>query len=112
MPFPNSLPRLRIKCVPVLRVACSYVGDLPPRNPLASPLYADLSGLPPLYTHVGTAEVLLDDSYRLVEVARKAGLDVKFDVWDGLFPAFLLYLLPESAEAFQRMTKFIQENIT
>ena len=92
-------------------LACYYLGDLPPRDPLASPLYADLRGLPSLYIHVGSAEVLLDDSYRLVEVARKAGVDVRFDVWDGLFHAFLLYPLPESAEAFQRMTKFMDEKI-
>lgn len=92
-------------------LACYYLGDLPPRDPMASPLYADLRGLPPLYIHVGSAEVLLDDSHRLVDVARKAGVEVKFDVWDGLFHAFLLYPLPESADAFQRMAKFIRERI-
>src|SRR5260370_15054384 len=57
-----------------------YLGDTDPRNPLASPLYADLRGLPPLLIHVGADEVLRDDSTRLAEPAHPAGLPVDLTI--------------------------------
>jgi monoterpene epsilon-lactone hydrolase len=51
---------------------------------VASPLFADLSGLPPVRVHVGDAEVLLDDSLRWAEKAAAAGVDVHVDIWDGM----------------------------
>jgi epsilon-lactone hydrolase len=67
----------------------SYLGETDPKNPLASPLYGDLSGLPPIRVHVGDAEVLLDDSRRYVERAVAAGVDGKLDVWMGMPHAFV-----------------------
>lgn len=67
----------------------SYLGDTDPRNPLASPLYGDLGGLPPLRVHVGDDEVLLDDSRRYVERAVAAGVDAKLHVWMGMPHAFV-----------------------
>ena len=58
------------------RAAQFYVGDGDRRAPLASPLYADLHGLPPLLIHVGADETLLDDSRRLAERAQRAGVKV------------------------------------
>jgi acetyl esterase/lipase len=52
-----------------------------PRDPLAAPLHADLTGLPPLLIHVGDAEVLLDDATRLAAKAEAAGVDVTLEVW-------------------------------
>jgi monoterpene epsilon-lactone hydrolase len=59
----------------------AYLGDADPRAPLASPLYGDLAGLPPLLIHVGEREVLRDDSTRLTERARAAGVFVDLQVW-------------------------------
>jgi len=67
----------------------SYLGETDPKNPLASPLYARLGGLPPIRVHVGDDEVLLDDSRRYVERAVAAGVDVKLDVWKGMPHAFV-----------------------
>ncbi len=67
----------------------SYLGATDPKNPLASPLYADLSGLPPIRIHVGDDEVLLDDSRRYVERAVAAGVDAKLDVWMGMPHGFV-----------------------
>jgi monoterpene epsilon-lactone hydrolase len=61
----------------------AYLAGADPMNPLASPLFADLSGLPPIRIHVGEDEVLLDDSIRFAERAEKAGTDVRIDVWQG-----------------------------
>jgi acetyl esterase/lipase len=67
----------------------SYLGATDPRNPLASPLYADLSGLPPIRIHVGDDEVLLDDSQRYVDRAVAAGVDAKLDIWMGMPHGFV-----------------------
>jgi monoterpene epsilon-lactone hydrolase len=65
------------------------LGVTDPKNPLASPLYADLTGLPPIRIHVGDDEVLLDDSRRYVENAVAAGVDAKLDVWMGMPHGFV-----------------------
>jgi acetyl esterase/lipase len=67
----------------------SYLGETDPKNPLASPLYADLTGLPPIRVHVGDDEVLLDDSRRYVERAVTASVDAKLDVWMGMPHGFV-----------------------
>jgi acetyl esterase/lipase len=68
----------------------SYLGEADPKNPLASPLCGDLSGLPPIRVHVGDDEVLLDDSRRYVERAVTAGVDAKLDVWMGMPHGFVI----------------------
>jgi monoterpene epsilon-lactone hydrolase len=67
----------------------SYLGVTDPKNPLASPLYGDLNGLPPIRIHVGDDEVLLDDSRRYVERAVGAGVDAKVDIWMGMPHGFV-----------------------
>src|SRR5882762_5008447 len=70
-------------------LVASYLGETDPKNPLASPLYGDLSGLPPIRIHVGDDEVLLDDSRRYVERAAQAGVDAELDVWMGMPHGFV-----------------------
>jgi epsilon-lactone hydrolase len=67
----------------------SYLGVTDPKNPLASPLYADLTRLPPIRIHVGDNEVLLDDSRRYVENAVAAGVDARLDIWMGMPHGFV-----------------------
>ncbi|HEX4863839.1 MAG TPA: alpha/beta hydrolase fold domain-containing protein, partial [Acidimicrobiales bacterium] len=83
------------------RITAYYVPDGDVRNPLVSPLYADLTGLPPLVVHVGDAEVLLDDAVRFADRARVAGVPVELEVWAEAFHVFqmLAGLLPEADEA-------------
>lgn len=69
--YPEVLPPL----------AAAYLAGADPRTPLASPLYADLAGLPPLLLHVGEREILRDDSTRLAERARAAGVAAEVEVW-------------------------------
>ncbi|MEX0644363.1 MAG: alpha/beta hydrolase, partial [Parvularculaceae bacterium] len=61
-----------------------YLGDLDPKDPRASPLYADLSGLPPMLVFASEAEMLYDDARRLVERAQSAGVSVTFESRPGL----------------------------
>jgi acetyl esterase/lipase len=67
----------------------SYLGDTDPKNPLASPLYGNLAGLPPISIHVGDDEVLLDDSRRYFERAVAAGVDAKLGIWEGMPHGFV-----------------------
>lgn len=62
-----------------------YLGGADPRDPMASPAHADLSGLPMILVQVGGDEVLLSDSETLVAKARAAGVDATVEIWPGLF---------------------------
>lgn len=94
------------------RAAKAYLGGADPRSPLAAPLYADLTGLPPLLIHVGTSEVLLDDSTRLAERARCAGVEVALEVWEDMIHVwhFFASMLPEGQRAIDRVGEFIREH--
>jgi acetyl esterase/lipase len=75
----------------LLRMAQQYLHGADPRTPLASPLYADLSGLPPLLIMVGGDEALLDDSVRLARSAGMAGVDVTLYIGAGMQHIFPIY---------------------
>ena len=93
-------------------MAAAYLGDRSRTTPLASPYYADLQGLPPLLVQVGTAEVLLDDSLRLADRAKEAGVDVTLEVWDDMphvWQAFASFL-PEAREALDHCGQFVQKH--
>ncbi len=69
-------------------MAATFLGDASPIDPLANPLKADLSGLPPVYVNAGTSEVLLSDTTRFAEAARKAGVDVTESIVEGMQHVF------------------------
>ncbi len=91
-------------------MAAWYLGGQDPRTPLASPLYADLKGLPPLLIQVGTSEVLFDDSTRFDAAARSAGVDVTFEAWNEMVHVFQAFaeILPEGQEAIEHLGAFIK----
>jgi epsilon-lactone hydrolase len=91
----------------------SYLGATDPKNPLASPLYADLTGLPPIRVHVGDDEVLLDDSLRFVECAVTAGVDAKLDLWMGMPHGFVTNVGGFSAatQALKGSGEFLAERL-
>jgi acetyl esterase/lipase len=95
-------------------MAQQYLGERSLRTPLAAPLYADLHGLPPLLIQVGTAETLLDDSTRIAERARAAGVSVTLDTWDNMIHVWQLFapMLPEGQQAIERIGAFIREHTT
>ena len=94
-------------------MAETYLGGLDPRTPLASPLYAELAGLPPLLIHVGTAEILLDDARRFASRASEAGVDVSLKEWEDMIHVFQAYamLLPEGKQAVDEIGAFIREHL-
>ncbi|MBT5876063.1 MAG: alpha/beta hydrolase [Candidatus Latescibacteria bacterium] len=85
-----------------------YLGKADPRDPLASPLYGDLTGLPPILLQVGEHEMLRDDSIRFAEKARADGVDVTLEVWPGMVHVFQIRGLPESREAISRIAEFMR----
>ena len=72
-------------------LATAYLNGGDPRAPLASPLYADLCGLPPVLIQVGSAETLLDDSTRLAAVLGAADVSVTLQIWPDMIHAFPLF---------------------
>ena len=91
--------------------AAMYLNHRAATLPQASPLYANLQGLPPLQIHVGTSEILLDDSVRYAERARKAGVAVTVHTWQGMphvFPS-MTGALKAADEALAIMASFIED---
>ncbi len=90
-----------------------YLAGSDPRSQLAAPIYADLSGLPPMLVQVGTAETLLDDAVRVTERARKAGVPVEFEAFEDLVHVFQAFapFVPESVEAIAKIGAFVKRNL-
>jgi acetyl esterase/lipase len=80
-----------------------------PRNPLLSPLYADLRGLPPLLIHAGDYDVFLSDATRLAEKARRDGVAVTLKVWPAMWHIFQMSagLVPESQASLNEIYAFL-----
>jgi monoterpene epsilon-lactone hydrolase len=92
--------------------AADYLAGADPKTPLASPLFASLTGLPPLLIQVGTADLLLSDSQRLAAAASEAGVDVTLEVGEGLPHVYQILLgTPEAAEATERIGKFLRARV-
>ena len=96
----------------MLGMAAAYLAGEDPRNPLASPMHADLTGLPPLLIHVGTREALLDDARRLTARAEASGVDVTCEVVEGAPHVWHLFapMLPEGETAIEQLGTFILEH--
>jgi acetyl esterase/lipase len=91
-----------------------YLAGRPADDPLASPLFADWAGMPPLLIHAGDAEVLLDDATTLAARARSAGVDVHLSVypemphvWHLAYPAF-----PEAVRAVEELAAFVRRCVS
>ena len=104
-------PMLVKEALPVW--AHNYLGDADPKSAYASPLFADLIGLPPIYIQVGTDELLLDDSTRFVERAREAGVNVSIDIYEGYFHVFQAFfiVLRKAREANKKLAAFMVKQI-
>ena len=94
----------------LLRMAQMYAGDSDPKNPLISPIYADYKGLPPMLIQVGDAEILLDDSTRVAERARAAGVKVELEAWPEMFHVWHVFakILPEGQQAIDRIGEYVR----
>jgi acetyl esterase/lipase len=97
----------------VAMMAPAYLNGVSAREPLAAPLHADLRGLPPLLIQVGRRELLLDDSTRFAQAARRAGVDVTLEVWPGMIHVWQIFAsdLEEGREAIARIGEYLRARL-
>jgi monoterpene epsilon-lactone hydrolase len=90
-----------------------YLNGHSPGDPLASPLYGNLIGLPPIRVQAGDDEVLLEDSRRLVARAVAAGVDARLDVWEGMPHGFLGLIgqAQAAADALSSLGEFLSSRL-
>ena len=81
-----------------------------PPNPLVSPVFGDLSGLPPILVQVSETEMMLGDAQRYVNKARAAGSHAELETWPDMLHVWHLFepILPEAGEAFERIGQFVE----
>lgn len=93
----------------LLQDAATYLAGADAKNPLASPVFADPAGLPPLFIQAGSDEVLLDEIRAFTEAAKAAGCEVTLQVWSGMIHVFHAFrsLLPEAELATRELADFL-----
>ncbi|MGE0684501.1 MAG: alpha/beta hydrolase [Candidatus Binatia bacterium] len=93
----------------LLRYGKLYGGNTDLKNPLISPLYGDYRGIPPVLIQVGEAEIILDDSTRVAERAKQAGVQVDLEVWDEMVHVWHIFakLLPEAQQAIEKLGAYV-----
>jgi acetyl esterase/lipase len=93
-------------------LAQMYAGENDLRDPLISPLFGDYAGLPPMQLHAAQDEVLLDDTLRLAEKAKAAGIEVQCHVWKNVMHAFPVFaeLIPEGRTAIAQSGEFLRRH--
>jgi acetyl esterase/lipase len=90
----------------------SYVGDSDASDPLISPVFGDLRGLPPLLVHVGENEILLDDAIRITRLAGAADVDVRLEIFSGMWHVWQLFLaLPQAVQSLRDISQFLQSHL-
>jgi len=111
--------RTRVKRDPMVgkealdSMAAAYLAGRDAKTPLASPLFAELKGLPPLLIQVGSEEALHDDSMQLKARAEGAGVDVSLESWGGMVHVWHIFhpLLSEGRDAVARIGSFVKTHI-
>lgn len=94
--------------------ASLYARDLDLKDPRISPVFEDFTDFPPLQLIVGSTEILLDDSRRIAQQARSAGVAVELDIWHNMPHAFTVMsqFLPEARQAIDSMAGFVERRIS
>lgn len=92
--------------------AALYAQGADLRAPPISPLYADLSGLPPTLIQVGDHEILLSDSTRLADKMNQSGSHATLKIWDGMWHVWHYYAdLPEAQQAMEEIRDFLYQTL-
>ena len=92
-----------------LRTSADYYSLGDTTNPLVSPLFADLSNMPPALVYAGSLELLLDDSVRITDRYGKFGSACELHIVEGMWHVFVIFGTPEAKEALERIREFIDE---
>lgn len=92
--------------------AQSYVGLNDAREPLISPVFGNLRGLPPMLVHVGEDEILLDDAKRITTLAKSVDVDVRLEIYTRMWHVWQLYLaLPQAVQSLGDIAQFLQSHL-
>ena len=93
------------------RMSKMYLADISSKTPLASPLFGNLEGLPPILVQVGSAETMLDDSRRFAEKAIKANVFVEYEAWEDMFHGWhgSAHILKEAENAIDSIGRFCRK---
>jgi monoterpene epsilon-lactone hydrolase len=104
-------PLLKIEMIQTS--ADAYLDGADPKTPTASPVFADLRGLPPLLVQVGSAETLVDESIEFAKRAKAAGVDASIDVAPDMIHVWHAFadLLPEAREALDDLAAFLDAKL-
>jgi len=88
-----------------------YLKGEDPKNMLASPIYADLKGLPPIMLQVGSHELLLDDIIKFHGKLKDSDVKITFELWKGMFHCFQMFYsnIPEGQEALENAGIYIKK---
>jgi acetyl esterase/lipase len=94
-------------------LASQVLGGADARHPFASPIFADLEGLPPIYLQAGEDETLLDDSRALADRAKTAGVEVRLEVFPGMLHSFQMMAgrAPEADDAIERFAQWVRPKL-
>jgi acetyl esterase/lipase len=96
----------------IKRYTRSYLGQNDARNPLISPVFGDLRGLPPLLVHVGEDEILKEDAVRITRLAESDGVEVRLEIYPRMWHVWQLNLgLPQAAQSLQEFAQFFNEHL-
>lgn len=106
----NAAADIMIQRDGVVAMAAQFLGEADPRDPLASPVNGDFRGAAPLYFQVGGDETLLDDTTRVAERARAAGVEVEVDVFPEMQHVFQSSVgnMPEATDAVERIGRYLR----
>lgn len=91
----------------------AYIPHHDARDPLLSPVYADLRGLPPLLIHAGEDEALCDHAIRITELAKRAGVPVRLEIYPRMWHVWQLTVgrLPQAVQSLQDIGQFLKARI-
>jgi phosphinothricin tripeptide acetyl hydrolase len=94
-------------------MAAAYLGGADAKTPLASPLFANLKGLPPMLIQVGSEEALHSDSVALAGKLEAAGVEVSLESWGGMVHVWHIFhpILSEGRDAIARMGAYLKRRI-
>ena len=90
----------------------SYTGGCDPREPLISPVYGDLHGMPPILIHAGDDEILREDAVRITESAKAAGVEVSLEIYPRMWHVWQINLdLPQAVQSLDAIAEFLGTRI-
>jgi epsilon-lactone hydrolase len=108
-------PRLKDPVLPPAAVRFynkAYVAHNDARDPLISPVFGNLRGLPPLLVHAGEDEILRDDAVRIASLAKSADVDVRLEIYPRMWHVWQLYLaLPQAIQSLDDIAQFLKTHL-